>query len=97
MDRWTHVAVTWNHVNGSVFIYADGKIKGERLHHPGDAFSEPTGWQYQIGKDGHWNNHQFYGSLMDFYVFGTALTLEQINKLRGEIYDSVVKISQIAE
>ena len=34
---------------------------------------------------------------MDFYVFGTALTLEQINKLRGKIYISVVKKAQVPE
>ncbi|XP_078379543.1 uncharacterized protein LOC144662575 [Oculina patagonica] len=83
MDNWTHVAVTWNHVTGSVLIYADGKIKGNKLHPPGDAFSQPTGWQYQIGEDGHWDKHHFYGSVSDLYVFGTALSLEQINKLRG--------------
>ncbi|XP_078379553.1 uncharacterized protein LOC144662584 [Oculina patagonica] len=83
MDNWTHVAVTWDHVTGTVLIYADGKIKGKRSHFPGDAFPQPTGWQYQIGEDGHWDKHHFYGSVMDLYVFGTALSLEQINKLRG--------------
>ena len=61
MDRWIHVAVTWEHVTGSVKIYADGEVKGERLYHPEDVFSQPTGWRYLIGKDGHWNSHQFYG------------------------------------
>ena len=85
------MAVTWEHVTGSVLIYADGKIKGERKHPPGDAFSPPTGWQYLIGSDGQLNNHHFYGLLMDLYVFGTALSQEQINKLRGGLYDSINK------
>ena len=91
MDRWTHVAVTWKHVTGSVLIYADGKIKGERLYPPGDTFSPPTGWQYLIGRDVHLNSHHFYGLLMDLYVFGTALSQEQITKLRGRLYDSINK------
>ena len=29
-------------------------------------------------------DHQFQGSVMDLLVFGTALSLDEINKLRGE-------------
>ena len=86
LDTWTHVAVTWNHVTGFVLIYADGKVKKARLYPRSSTFVQPTGWRYQIGKDGHWNGHQFHGSVMDLYVFGTALSLDQINKLRGEHY-----------
>ena len=84
LDTWTHVAVTWDHVNGLVSIYADGKLNKERFYPRSSTFAQPTGWRYQIGKDGHWNGHQFNGSVMDLYVFGTALSMEQINKLRGE-------------
>ena len=80
------MAVTWNHVTGFVLIYTDGKVKGARLYPRRFTFAQPTGWRYQIGKDGHWNGNQFHGSVMDLYVFGTALSLYQINKLRGERY-----------
>ncbi|XP_078379589.1 uncharacterized protein LOC144662599 isoform X2 [Oculina patagonica] len=83
MDNWTHVAVTWDQVTGSVLIYADGKIKGKGSHFLGNTFSPPTGLQYLIGEVGNRETHHFYGSVMDLYVFGTALSLEQINKLRG--------------
>ena len=86
LDKWTHVAVTWDHVTGFVLVYADGKVKGARLYPRSSTFAQPTGWHYQIGKNGHWNGHQFHGSVMDLYVFGTALPLEQINELRGEPY-----------
>ena len=84
------MAVTWNHVTGIVAIYANGKEKEARLYPRSSTFVEPTGWRYQIGKDGHWNNHQFHGSVMDLYVFGTALSLDQINKLRGESYPAIL-------
>ena len=85
-ETWTHVAVTWDHVTGAVYIYADGKEVGYRSYKPEVTFCGPTGKLYQIGDDGHtWKNHQFHGSMMDLYVFGTALTLDQIKKLRGEL------------
>ena len=80
------MAVTWDHVTGFVLVYADGKVKGARLYPRSSTFAQPTGWHYQIGKSGHWNGHQFHGSVMDLYVFGTALPMEQINELRGEPY-----------
>ena len=86
LDIWTHVAVTWDHVKRAVYIYADGKEIGYRSYGADVVFYEPTGKLYQIGKDGHWKNHQFYGSIMDLYIFGTALTLDQISKLRGELW-----------
>ena len=82
---WTHVAVTWDHLIGAVYIYADGREIAYRSYKPEVTFYGPTGKLYQIGDDGHTSeNHQFHGSLMDLYVFSTALTLDQINKLRGE-------------
>jgi len=84
LDSWTHVAVTWDHETGLVSIYIDGKMIQPRWYPPSSTFVQPTGWRYQIGRDGHWNGHQFQGSVMDLYVFGTALLPDQINKLRGE-------------
>lgn len=85
LSTWTHVAVTWDHVISYVFIYADGKEIGHKSYTPGSAFFEPTWRRYQVGNDGHWENHQFHGSVMDLYVFGTALSLDEINKLRGKL------------
>ena len=85
-DTWTHVAVTWDHVIGTVYIFADGKQIGYRSYDPEVRFYGPTGKLCEIGNDGHFvENHQFDGSIMDLYVFGAALTLDQINKLRGEL------------
>lgn len=83
LDEWTHVAVAWDHMAGSAFIYANGIEVGYRSFTAGSTFFRPTGRWYQIGKDGHRNNHQFLGSVMDLYVFGTALSLDEINRLRG--------------
>ena len=92
LDTWTHVAVSWDHVTGFVSIYADGKLEKARLYPSSSTFAEPTGWRYQIGKDGHWSGHQFHGSVMDLYLFGTALSLNQINKLRGESIFVIVQV-----
>ena len=78
------MAVTWNHVNGSSLLYIDGKREGYRTYQPGETvFYKPSGRPYKIGNDDHWDDHQFYGSVMDLYVFGTALSVNEINKLRG--------------
>ena len=85
LNTWIHVAVTCDHVKGILLIYADGKKGVQRTYFPEEApFYGPTGRPYMIGNDGHEKNHQFYGSVMDLYVFGTALSLDKINKLRGE-------------
>ena len=81
---WTHVAVTWDHATGNSTIYVNGKNVGNRTFPSRDIFFyPPTGKPYKIGNDGHWTDGQFHGSVMDLYVFGTALSLDQINKLRG--------------
>ena len=82
-NSWTHIAVTWNHVTGYVNLYANGIIVGTRWFNPGTKFYTPTGNPYKIANGGHWNNHQFYGSVMDLYVFGTALSRDEIAKVRG--------------
>ena len=81
---WTHVAVTWDHATGNSKIYVDGRNVGYRRYITGKTlFYTPTGQPYKIGNDGHRESHQYYGSVMDLYVFGTALSQDEINKLRG--------------
>ena len=82
-NTWTHLAVTWNHVTGNVYLYANGIIVGSRSFTPGTKFYTPTGKPYKIANDGHWKDHQFHGSVMDLYVFGTALSRDEIAKVRG--------------
>ena len=79
------MVVIWDHENRAVSILADGKTVGYRSFTSGGTFYQPTGRRYQIGDDGNRNDHQFYGSVMDLYVFGSALSLEEINKLRSEL------------
>ena len=83
LNTWLHVAVIWNDLKKILLIYVDGKMLASKEFSPGIKFFEPTGNLYKIGNDDHWNDHQFYGSVMDLYVFGTALSLDQIKKLRG--------------
>ena len=82
-NTWTHLAVTWNHVTGNVYLYANGIIVGSRSFTPGTKFYTRTGKPYMIANEGHRNDHQFYGSVMDLYVFGTALSRDEIAKVRG--------------
>ena len=82
-NTWTHLAVSWNHVTGNVDLYANGNIVGSKSFTPGTKFYKPTGKPYKIANDGHRQDHQFYGSVMDLYVFGTALSGDEIAKVRG--------------
>ena len=83
LSDWTHVVVTWHHVTRVVSVYANGKEIGKRTYCPNETFYGPTGKPYMIGNDGLKDNHQFHGSVMDLYVFGIALFLEEVNVLRG--------------
>lgn len=78
------MAVTWDHVTGTVLIYTNGKQVADEKYSPGTQFVTPTGKPYCIGSDGSGARYQFHGSVMDLYVFGTVLSLDDINRLRGE-------------
>ena len=83
LSTWTHVVVTWNNVTRTVLIYANGKEIGNATYSTSQTFHGPTGRPYKIGNDGYNNSHQFYGLVMDLYVFGWALSLQEIFMLRG--------------
>ena len=85
LNSWTHVVVTWQHLTGQVTIYADGNKIAYRTYSPDGTFYSPSGFPYRIGID--WDDHQFQGSVMDLYVFGTSLSLDEINRLRGERFE----------
>ena len=86
------MAVTWDHATGNSTIYVNGKNVGYRTYPPREvSFYPPTEKPYKIGNDGHRDDHQFHGSVMDLYVFGTALSLDQINKLRGSCLTRLYK------
>ena len=71
-------------MTGNVYLYTNGTIVGSSSFTPGSKFYTFTaGKLYKIANDGHWDDHQFYGSVMDLYVFGTALSRDEIDKVRG--------------
>lgn len=86
LSAWTHVVVTWHHATRTVLIYANGKVVGNKKYSAGETFNGPTGKPYIIGNDVHGHNHQFNGSVMDLHVFERALSLQEINLLRGVIF-----------
>ena len=83
LNQWIHVAVTWKQNEGLAQLYMDAVEVGNKSFSPSDKFYEPTGHQYQIGNDGHWDDHQFYGAIMDLYVLDVALSRDELNHLRG--------------
>ena len=70
-------------MTGYVYLYTNGTIVGSGSFTPGTKFYTLTGNPYKIANDGHRNDQQFYGSVMDLYVFGTALSRDEIAKVRG--------------
>ena len=68
-------------------MYADGKTISHKTYPPNEeVVLEPSGEPYRIGYDSS-------GSAMDFYVFGTALSPREINRLRGSLF-SFISIGQ---
>ena len=82
LKKWIHLVVTWNNEAGKVFIYADGVEIAYRTFSTSAKFYDSSRHLYVVG-----NAHQFQGSVMDLFVFGTALSLDEINKLRGERFE----------
>ncbi|XP_068752103.1 uncharacterized protein [Montipora capricornis] len=88
LGSWTHVAITWDHLTAKVFIFADGKQVGYTTYYAGEIFYPPTQAKYYtIGNNDRIPDHDgdFKGAVMELYVFGTALSQDEINSLRGEI------------
>lgn len=88
LRTWTHLVVTWHHVTGALSMYADGKTIAHKTYPPnGEVILEPSGEPYKIG------DRFSSGSVMDLYVFGTALSPNEINRLRGSLL-SFINIGQ---
>ena len=83
LNQWIHVAVTWKQNQGLGQLYTNAVEVGNKSFDLSDKFYEPTGRQYQIGNNGHWHDHQFYGAIMDLYVLDVALSRDELNHLRG--------------
>ena len=83
LNQWIHVAVTWKQNQGLGQLYMDAVEVGNKSFNLSDKFYEPTSQQYQIGNNGHWQDHQFYGAIMDLYVLDVAMSPDELNHLRG--------------
>ena len=83
LSTWTHVVVTWYHVTRTVLIYANGKEIGAGKYFRNQTFHGPTAKPCKIGNDDYNNSHQFYGSVMDLYVFDWAVSPREIHMFRG--------------
>ena len=70
---------------GKVFIYADGVEIAYRTFSSSAKFYKSSGHLYMVGNAQ--KTRQFQGSVMDLFVFGTALSLDEINRLRGEGFE----------
>ena len=86
LDSWTHLVVTWHQLKGTLSMYMDGNIIGHTTFPPKEMLSvyDPSGRRYTIGLARRYHgSQQFNGLVMDLYVFGTALSPKEINRLRG--------------
>ena len=85
LNKWIHLVVTWMNEAGKVFIYADGVEIAYRTFSSSAKFYKSSGHLYMVGNAQ--KTRQFQGSVMDLFVFGTALSLDEINRLRGEGFE----------
>ena len=77
-------------------MYMDGNIISYRTFPPEKMLSvyDPSGRRYRIGYGARYSSRQFNGLVMDLYVFGTALSAKEINRLRGSWLTYII-IAQI--
>ena len=83
LNKWIHLVVTWMNEAGKVFIYADGVEIAYRTFSSSAKFYKSSGHLYVVGNA----EDHFQGSVMDLFVFGTALSLDEVNRLRGERFE----------
>lgn len=77
--RWTHIAVTWNDINGSTVLYVDGIASGTVSFPPGTII--PTGVRiggFNLADTADNLANQFKGKLYDLQFYAAALTTAQI-------------------
>ena len=83
LNKWVHVAITWNKNEGIAHSYIDAELVGDLSFSPSDAFYGPSSDPCKIGNDGHPDDHQFHGSVMDLYVLNITLSRDEVDHLRG--------------
>lgn len=76
--QWIHTTVAFN--ESHVSLYFNWKLVGSRslTFRPSDFRKATRNW---IGRSQHWIDAGFFGSIIDFYIYERALTLDQILKI----------------
>jgi hypothetical protein len=66
-----------------VKLYIDANEVAVKLFDTNKKWHPPRD-TYEIGTDGHSDEHQFLGSVMDLYIIEGVMNSEQLNNLRGK-------------
>jgi hypothetical protein len=80
INKWQHVAVTWDQLLGVVKLYIDANEVGAKPFDTSMTWYAPRD-TYEIGYLG---VNQFLGSVMDLYIIEGVLNSEQLKYLRGK-------------
>lgn len=87
LNKWTHVTATWDgHI---ITLYVDGEERdGRSLDSPKTPDSSSDKTAFIAGNPNRdFNNNQFLGSVMDLYVFGNALSRDNVIEVyKGKLY-----------
>lgn len=89
LNKWTHVTATWDGPEGRVItLYVNGRERdGYSLASNGSSSDERS--TAFIAGNPHYGfkDFQFLGSVMDLYVFGIALSSDNVIEVyKGELY-----------
>lgn len=89
IKNWTHVAAIWD--GGIIKLYVDGEERdGYSLDSPkrqDSSFGESATAFIAGNPNYNFKDYQFLGSIMDLYVFGTALSRDDVTKVyKGKVH-----------
>ena len=77
------MAVTVNRVKRKGSMYVNAVKMASGSYGENATFYGPTKDTYKIGNDGHPDEHQFLGEVMDLYVLDQVLSQQELEHLRG--------------
>ena len=81
-DSWTHLVIN-GYSDNSIDAYVNGNLMSSSLFVDGNQNGDAV--NSAIGSNAHTNEHDFFGSIDDFYIYNRALSASEVQTLYSTV------------